>query len=158
MGWTKGQFVEQAFVEIGLAPYFYDLAPEQLNVALVRLDAMIARWNGQGIMLGYPLSNPTSSTLDTPTDVPDSATQAIICNLALIISPLFGKTPNLETKNSANQGYKTLLSRAAMPNEMQLPSMPMGAGNIPYSIDRPFRESPANSITVNETLNTGIDL
>ena len=40
MGWTKRQFVTQAFEEIGLASYVFDLTPEQLQSALRRLDAM----------------------------------------------------------------------------------------------------------------------
>lgn len=55
MGWTKRQFVTQAFEEIGLASYVFDLTPEQLDSALRRLDTMIASWNALGIRLGYPL-------------------------------------------------------------------------------------------------------
>ena len=31
MGWTKRQFIEQAFDEIGLASYAFDLGPEQMQ-------------------------------------------------------------------------------------------------------------------------------
>lgn len=160
MGWTKGQFVEQALVEIGLAPYFFDLQHEQLNSVLYRLDAMMADWNGKGIRLGYPLnSSPQNSTLDTQTDVPDSANQAIITNLAVNIAPIFGKVVALETKKSARDGYKTLLSIAAMPEQMQyIDSLPLGAGNKPYSINQPFVNTPINDLTVGGDLDTGIQL
>ena len=48
MGWTKRQFVAQAFEEIGLASYVFDLTPEQLQSALRRLDTMMAAWNALG--------------------------------------------------------------------------------------------------------------
>ena len=77
MGWTKRQFVLQAFEEIGLASYVYDLTPEQLNSALFKLDAMMGTWNGKGIRIGYPTpGDPESSDLDAQTNVPDSANEA----------------------------------------------------------------------------------
>jgi hypothetical protein len=45
MGWTKRQFITQAFEEIGLAAYVFDLTTEQLQSALRRMDAMVAGWN-----------------------------------------------------------------------------------------------------------------
>ena len=82
MGWTKRQFVTQAFEEIGLASYVFDLTPEQLQSALRRLDTMIAAWNALGIRLGYPLpSSPQDSDLDEPTLVPDWANEAIITSI-----------------------------------------------------------------------------
>ena len=87
MGWTKRQFVEQAFEEIGLATYTFDLSPEQMQSALRRLDAMVATWNGAGIRIGYPLpSSPQDSDLDTETNVPDMSNEAIYTNLAIKIA------------------------------------------------------------------------
>jgi len=51
MAYTKRDIVNRAFEEIGLAAYVYDLAPQQLEGALQRLDAMMATWNGKGIRL-----------------------------------------------------------------------------------------------------------
>ena len=52
MGWTKREYIEQAFEEIGLASYVFDLTPEQLQSALRKLDAMLAEWNAKGLRLG----------------------------------------------------------------------------------------------------------
>jgi hypothetical protein len=87
MGYTKRQFVTSAFEEIGLADYVFDLQPEQLEAALRRLDSMMAEWNAAGIRLGYAMpSSPQDSDLDTETNVPDSAWEAIITNLAIRIA------------------------------------------------------------------------
>lgn len=146
MGYTKRQFVEQAFAEIGLASYVFDLTPAQVEAAMVRLDAMMATWNGKGIRLGYPLpGSPQNSDLDAETMVPDAANEAIITNLAVRLAPQYGKAPSIDTKVAAKQSYDMLLSRAAMPAEMQLPaSMPRGAGAKAY--DDPFMDNPDDPI------------
>jgi len=149
MGYSKRQFVAAAFEEIGLASYVFDLSPEQLQSALRRLDAMIADWNGKGILLGYPLpGSPQDSDLDEPTLVPDSANQAILTNLAIRIAPSYGKVVMPETKAVAKDSYNTLLQRATMPPEQQLPAtMPAGAGNKPWRVyDNPFIRPPVDPV------------
>lgn len=141
MGYSKRQFVAAAFEEIGLASYVFDLQPEQLQSALRRLDVMMAEWNAKGIRLGYPIpDSPQFSDLDEPSEVPDSANEAIITNLALKVAPGFGRTPMADTKITAKAAYNTLLSRAAMPMEQQFPNtLPAGAGNKPWRMyDNPF--------------------
>jgi hypothetical protein len=149
MGYSKRQFVAAAFEEIGLASYVFDLSPEQLQAALRRLDAMIADWNGKGIRLGYPLpGSPQDSDLDEPTLVPDSANQAILTNLAIRIAPSYGKVVMPDTKAVAKDSYNTLLQRATMPPEQQLPAtMPAGAGNKPWRVyDNPFIRPPVDPV------------
>lgn len=149
MGWTKRQFVTQAFEEIGLAAYVFDLTPEQLQSALRRLDSMMASWNAKGIRLGYPIpSNPTDSDLDEQTNVPDSANEAIYTNLGVRLAPSFGKTVSPDAKGIAKTTYDTLMSRAALPPEQQLPgTMPSGAGNKPWrTYDDPFLRKPVDPV------------
>jgi len=149
MGYSKRQFVAAAFEEIGLASYVFDLSPEQLQSALRRLDAMIADWNGKGIRLGYPLpGSPQDSDLDEPTLVPDSANQAILTNLAIRIAPSYGKVVMPETKAVAKDSYNTLLQRATMPPEQQIPATrPAGAGNKPWRVyDNPFIRPPVDPV------------
>lgn len=147
MGYTRRQFVEAAFEEIGFASYVYDLEPEQLEAAGRRLDTMMAEWNAKGIRLGYPLpSSPERNDLDTETNVPDAAYDGILCGLAVRIAPGLGKTPSPDTKARAKAGYNLMLSRAAMPPAVQLPaSMPVGAGA--KRVDAPFVAQPANRLS-----------
>ena len=150
MGYTKRQFISAALEEIGLASYVFDMQPEQLQSALRRLDAMMADWNAKGIRLAYPLpSSPQDSDLDEETFVPDSAYEAIICNLGIRLAPSYGKTVMIETKTTAKQAYDILLQRATFPLEKQLPSTtPAGAGNIPWRVyDSPFVRPPAYPVT-----------
>lgn len=149
MGWTKREFIEQAFTEIGLAGYIFDLTPEELNTALRQLDSMMAAWNAKGIRLGWPMpSSPQNSDLDDPTEITDAANEAIYCGLAVRIAPTFGKTVGGQTQFFAKQAYDQLLAIAAMPTERQLPStMPAGAGNKPWrDNDSPFIRTPIDPL------------
>jgi hypothetical protein len=149
MGWTKRQIIAQAFEEVGLASYVFDLKPEQLQSALRRLDGMMAAWNAKGIRLGYPLpSSPQDSSLDEETFVPDSALEAIYLNLGVRIAPGYGKQVAQDTKMNAKAAYDTLLARATLPPLMQMPgTMPAGAGNKPWQVyDQPFLNPPQDPV------------
>jgi hypothetical protein len=149
MGWSKQQFIEQAFAEIGLAGYVFDLSPEQLQTALRQLDSMVASWNALGIRLGYPLpGSPQYSDISAETNVPDSSNEAIYLNLASRIGAGFGKQISPETKQFARMAYNTLLSLSGVPPEMQLPgTLPSGAGNKPWrTTDDPFLTRPIDPI------------
>lgn len=148
MGYTKRQFVEDIHAEIGLASYVFDMPAEQLQRTMRRLNAMMAEWNAKGIRLGYPIpSSPEGGDLDDETEVPDSAWEAIITNGAIRVAPSFGKQVMAETKATAKRAYNTLLSRAAMPPEMQFPNtLPAGAGNKPWVYDDPFVTGPVDPL------------
>lgn len=149
MGWTRRQYVNQAFEEVGYAEYAYDLETEQLQSAGRRLDSMMATWNGRTIRLGWPIpDSPQDSDLDEELNIPDIANEAIYLNLALRIAPIVGKVVSPETKTAAREAYKELLKRAAMPNEMQFPdTLPAGQGNKPWRWrDSPFIRPPKDPI------------
>ena len=149
MSWTKKQFIVQAFEEIGLASYVYDLQPEQLQSAARRLDVMMANWNGQGIRIGYPIATgPENIDIDTETNVPDSANQAIITNLSIQLAPAFGKVVSPETKRAAKDGYGVLAARGQAPGTKQMPkNMPRGAGHKSWRNSRyPFTPAPADPL------------
>lgn len=144
MGWTKRQFITQAFEEIGLASYVFDIQSDQLESALRRLDSMMATWNGKGIRLGYPIpASPENSDLDEETNVPDAANEAIYLNLGVRIAPAFGKTVPLETKKAAKEAYDGLIAKAVQPREMQFPgTLPLGAGNKGWTTEQVFVSPP----------------
>tara|TARA_R110000796_G_scaffold4461_1_gene17308 strand:- start:5910 stop:6392 length:483 start_codon:yes stop_codon:yes gene_type:complete len=149
MGWSKRQYIEQAFEEVGLASYVFDLNPEQLQSSLRRLDAMMAEWNAKGLRLGYPLpSSPQDSSLDEETYVPDLANEAIYLNLGVRIAPSFGKSIMPDTKGLAKTAYNTVVLAFSMPIEQQLPgTMPSGAGNKPWRrYDDPFLRHPTDPV------------
>lgn len=134
MTWTKRQLISSAYEAVGLAGYVFDLQPEQFESAMRTMDAMLAAWNAKGIRLGYPIpASPEDSNLDDESSIPDAANEAVTLNLGLRLAAGLGKTVSVETKHLAKLAYDTLLSRAAMPTEMQFPAtLPLGAGNKTY--------------------------
>ena len=151
MSYTKRQFVTAAFEEIGLAGYAFDLTDNEILSACKRMDAMLAEWNARGVRISYPLpSSPESTNLDSETNVPDAANEAIITNLAVRIAPSFGKAVSPDTKMIAKNAYNTLLQLSAVwPVEKQFPSgMPAGAGNKPWRYDDPFLQDPVDPLEV----------
>ena len=149
MSFTKRQFVEQAMAEIGMATNIFDLQADDLLRGCQRLDTMMASWNGQGIRLGYPQSNPNDVDPDTDTGIPDWANEAVIANLAIVLAPAFGRTPMPETRVAATRGMNAMRTQTAIPPLMQFPqTLPVGSGNKPWrNTNNPFFQ-PVDEIEV----------
>lgn len=126
MSYTKREFIQGAYAEIGLASYVFDLSAEDLALALRRLDSMMAEWAAKGIVIGYPLTAP--SALEDPTTVPDAANEAVIANLGIRLAPGVGKAVSNDTRVVAKNGLNQLLIVASAPTEMTIAGLPAGAG------------------------------
>ena len=149
MSWSKQELIVQAFEEIGLASYVFDLSAEQLQSALRKLDAMMAAWNARGLRLGYPVpSTAGGSLLADSSNLKDEANEAVYMNLALKLASTLGKPVSQELKDAAKLGYNTLLSQASVPPEQQFPKdMPAGAGNKWRNQNRrPFLDDPTEGL------------
>lgn len=147
-GWTKRAYVNGAFEEIGLGSYAFELPPEQEQMALRRLDAMIAEWDARGIRLGWPISS-SSDAIDPDQDpgATDRARQAIVTNLAIRLAGPFGKTIPAMVATTAWQSLANLVRSSVVVPVMQFPSdVPAGAGNKSL---RPFLPSPIQSGDIN---------
>lgn len=142
MSWTKRQLVVQAFEEIGLAAYVFDLTPDQLASALRRLDAMVAGWAANGIRIAYPLpSSPQNSDINADTGTPDWCNEALYLGLALRLAPAFGKAISPETRMLAAKAYSNLLNQASvLTHQRQAPqNLPRGQGTKPWrNFNDPF--------------------
>lgn len=149
MGWTKRQFLEAAFTEIGLSDYVFNLQPQELESALRRLDTMVAEWGARGIRIGYPIPlSPGQSDLDEQTGVPDAANEAIITNLACRIAPSYGKQVLPGTMVNARSSWNTLYGKTTSVPQMQYPgSTPAGAGNKQWNqFYSPFVRPPVDQL------------
>jgi hypothetical protein len=143
--WTKRQIIEQAFDELALAGYVFDLTPEELQSTLRILDAMMAGWEGKGVRVGYVMpSTPDDSDIDGPSGLPDRANEAVYANLAVRRAAGMGKGVMPSTLRMAREGYAALLLPLAQPQRTHLPSMlPVGAGNRrPFGYRRTFFPPP----------------
>lgn len=132
MGWTKKEYILEAFDVLGLSSYSYDLSQEQLQSALRKLDNMIIGWNSNGIRIAWAIfSTPTENNINLQTSAPDIANEAICYNLAIRLAPSFGKSLSPEILTIANDAYTNLVTQvSSFPKERDLPSsLPLGAGN-----------------------------
>ena len=146
MSYSKRQFVEEAYGEIGMASHVFDLDVDVLQRALRRLDALMAEWNGRGIRLGYPIpASPDDSDLDELALVPDWTNEAVILNLAVRLAPGHGKTVSPQTLFAAKRAMDGVLARAAMPPEVQITGLPRGAGA--KNTGSPFLPGPSDTLT-----------
>lgn len=155
MGWTKRQFIQSAYDEIGMGDYAFDLSPGELDSALRRLDSMMAEWDGRGIRIGYPMAGtPGSSDIDADTTVPDTANAAIYTNLAIRIAAPFGKQPMPSTVATAKKTLSTLTTICVDIPEMQFPAqLPRGAGQKPWrggGYGNPFFPEPSDPVLAGE--------
>lgn len=126
MSWTKRQFIEQGFAEIGLAKYNFDLSPEMYQDGLTKLDAMISAWQNSGIRLGYPI---TDNDLDVDSNIPIQYNEAVYLNLAVRLAPSYGKQVMADTKVNAKAAYDGLLIEMTKPQPLQNQATVSGAGN-----------------------------
>lgn len=145
MGWTKLDIVKEAYSELALAGYVFDLRPEELERGARKLDMMMAYWDGRGVRVGYNLaSGPGTTALDDESGMPLSAIEPVVVNLACRLAPGEGKSLPLDLSARAREGYQTLMIAAALPLEQQMPqTMPRGAGNKPGR--RPYMPTPDTS-------------
>jgi hypothetical protein len=156
MSYTKRELVNQALEEIGIADYTFDVTPSETESVMRKLDSMIAGWTLKGIMLGYPSSSMANgSELSQDSNIPASAVEAVVTNLAIKIGPTFGKLLSPDTKSTAKAALNSLFACAAMPHPYQLPSMPKGAGY--KSVDNyAFSAGPVDKVVT--PINESIDL
>lgn len=132
--WTKQELIEAAFAELALAHYVFDLDADTLEAALRKLDAMMATWSGDGILIGYALpATPDDSNIGDDSGIPDTANEAVYMNLAVKLAAGRGKALTAETRTAAARGYNTLLGAAVAPAAGQASGLPLnGAGNKPW--------------------------
>lgn len=131
MSWTKRQLVEQAYSELGLSTYAYNLSSHQYQDGLIRMDSMMSQWESRGIKINYPLPDEIGgSDLDNDVVVDVNANEAIYTNLAIKLAPTIGKQVSVETRKTARESYNELLARATIaPATPPAQGTPAGAGN-----------------------------
>jgi hypothetical protein len=133
---TKRFILDQAFDEIGLAGYVFNLSGSDLMSAIYKLDAMVASWESLSTSIGWVFSaNPLDSDPDQQITVPDAALQPLIANLAVRLAPAFGKQVSIETKSAAIMGLNALRTRfVSIPDKVYPDNLPIGTGNrLPLS-------------------------
>ncbi len=81
-----------------------------METAIEALNAMIRRWEADGISLGWmPNDNPSDEVL-----VPDEAVQAVAANLAVVLAPEYGVSVSGVVAQMAAAGMNDLMRDQAI--------------------------------------------
>lgn len=131
MAWTKRVLVNMAFEELAKASYVYDLTADEIQSALLRMDSMMATWEGFGIRVGYAMTlDPLAADPDQDSGLPQIANQAVFMNLAVNMAASIGKNLPQSTIALAKQGFDALQNWCmSNPPQMQYRgNLPIGAG------------------------------
>jgi hypothetical protein len=145
---TKRQLIVLSYEAVGLAGYIYDLMPEQLESARLKLDAMMAEWNGRGLNLSWPIpSSPENGDIDDETNLPDWALEAVYLNLGPRLANAHGKQVTPMYLAMARAALNGVMSRTVKPAARKMPGgFPLGAG---YKTTATFSADPEAVISTN---------
>ena len=91
MSYTKRYVVTEAYAELALAGYVFDLTPDELLWASGRLDMLMGTWLESGIDLDYPVPDGPALDLDVVTNIESWAVEAVVLALAVRIAAAKGK-------------------------------------------------------------------
>jgi len=150
MSWTKRQIIADAFGELALASYDFDITPEEEAAALRKLNTMLATWSAQGLQLGFHMNGSAVDVdLDEPSGLALYAIEAVVQQLAVRIAAGKGKALPSSTLRTAKAAYDVLISRLAAEQvqQQQLPTgTPRGAGQKPWrTVNQTFVPVPDTS-------------
>lgn len=150
MSWTKRQLIADAFGELALAGYDFDISPDEEAFALRKLNTMMATWGALSLHLGFHMNaSAETGDLDEPSGLPLFAVEAVVQNLAVRMAASKGKTLPRSTLTTAKTSYDAMVSKVAADQvqQQQLPSgTPRGAGRKPWrTINQHFVPTPDTS-------------
>ena len=119
-GPPKRQIVELAFGDIGSAGYEFGLTPEEVNDALLRLNALMREYPFS--TLGYVQPSYGVGSPDEMSGIGDEWLNVVAAKLALRICPMMGATMSPEAKGNLAASMALLNASAAT-----IPTMPIAA-------------------------------
>jgi len=119
-GPPKRQIIELAFGDIGSAGYEFGRTPEEINDALLRLNALMREWPFS--TLGYEQPVYGVGSADELSGIDDQWLSVVASKLALRICPMMGATMSPEAKGAMASSMALLNAAAAT-----IPTMPLAA-------------------------------
>lgn len=126
-GRIKRDIIELAFDDCGLAGYEFDRTPEEQNMALRKLNAMMLEWPWS--QLGYAQPTYGVGRAEDASGLPDEAVNAVAQYLALRIAPGIGNTLSPEQRASMARSLQTMQAQiAVVPVMRQRANTPLGSG------------------------------
>lgn len=137
---TKNDLVLAAYNELMISGITSNPNPEEIVIAIRRMDNMVLAWKNKGVCLSYLRSegfNDINPSQDSGLN--DTSALAVILNLAKELCPAFGKPCHPQTMTGAKEAYDNLFSVELTMRETD-PYQPTGSGHsFGYGYDDRFR-------------------
>jgi hypothetical protein len=126
---TKNDIVLTAYEELSISGITSSPSPEDIRMAVKRLDMMVLAWQNSGLCLSYVRSEGFNN-IDPNQDsgLNDVNAHAVSLNLAKTLAPAFGKPLNPDTRAEARKAYLGLFSSDLTYREAD-PYQPTGSGH-----------------------------
>lgn len=129
---TKRMLVDQMFNEVALNNWELDISPDEQELALKRLDALMWELKGRGVDLGYNFPTAIGSgSLSDALGAPDQAFFGLAVLGAQRLCATMGKTFSKESRETLATAMKAVRAAAfvLVPSVDYSPGTPVGAGN-----------------------------
>lgn len=124
---TKADLINDAYKELRISGLTVNPTPEDITIALSRLEGMMAEWDSRSMNPGYYFED--NPDVNTESNVPRWAESAVYSCLAVRLCHAFGKSPLLTLAAVANAGLANVAARTAFVQQTPYPSrMPRGSG------------------------------
>jgi hypothetical protein len=126
-GPSKGELVDLAFEECGLAGFEFQRTPEEIASGMRELDTMMYEWPWN--LLGFVHPSTGSGAPSDLSGIPFSTKAVTAKHLALRLAPKGAWTLSAESKASLARSFNLLLASLAVVPTALMDSTPSGAGN-----------------------------
>ena len=137
MAALKGDLINKAYSRSRISGMTVQPTPEDISLALDRLESMLAEWFERNICAGYFFED--APDVNTPHNVPRKYWNAIETSLAMRLLADFGMEPVSSLTKEQRVSFSRLMAATAMPQETAYPTrQPVGSGNRPYRRYRNF--------------------
>lgn len=128
--YLKVDVITDAYSRMRISGLTVQPTPEDLELALTRLEDMLAEWESRNIVLSYNFEDePDPNSL---TNIKAAYKSALATNLAILLIPDFNKQVPPVLYNQAASGLDNISGRVALERLNQVPyprRMPVGSGN-----------------------------
>ena len=125
---TKGDIVRQAYAHLRISGLTSKATPEDTQLGLQTLEAMLLAWTNKGLNLSWKKSEDfVDPDPQKDSGISDANYEAIYVNLAVKLAPAFGKAPT-QLNTYANELYAGLFD-VVLPTQQNNEYMPLGSGN-----------------------------
>ncbi len=146
--------INDAYSQLRISGLTVDPTPEDLEIALDRLEGMASEWAERNICSSYNFEDePDPNSI---TNVKRAYKQAYSTNLAIRLMPDFGKQPSIVLMAQASQSLSNLSARSAFDRVQEVPyptRMARGSGNtLRYNRWNRFYRNQGNALNSCKTI------